>query len=161
MIGQTFGNMRNKICLELLQNQNIIKALVVEDKDFLDATLDDEQQKYLDNPSLLIRKYVYPYKKMFDTTTEHKTIISTRFSDFNKHGKNYRNGLVTFYILCPISLEDTIYGVRYDYIGDEIENIFTNTTIGEFNFDSRGDVDVGDRFIGHYVTFRITDFHIV
>ena len=94
MIGQTFGNMRNKICLELLQNQNIIKALIVDDKDFLDTTLDDEQQKYLDNPSLLIRKYVYPYKKMFDTTIEHRTIISTRFSDFNKHGKNYRNGLV-------------------------------------------------------------------
>ena len=51
MIGQTFGNMRNKICLELLQNQNIIKALIVDDKDFLDTTLDDEQQKYLDNPN--------------------------------------------------------------------------------------------------------------
>ena len=35
MIGQTFGNMRNKICLELLQNQNIIKALIVDDKENL------------------------------------------------------------------------------------------------------------------------------
>jgi hypothetical protein len=160
MIGQTFREMRNKVCLELLQNKDIIKALVVEDENFLDITLDDKQQKYIDNPSLLMRNYVYPYKKIFDTAMEHKTIISTQFSNFKKYGKNYRNGLVTFYILCPINLESTTYGIRYDYIADEIENIFTNTTIGEFNFDSRGDIDIGDRYIGHYVTFKITEFHI-
>lgn len=161
MIGQTFGDMRNKICLELLQNQNIIKALVVEDKDFLNATLNDKQQKYIDKPSLLMRNYVYPYKKIFDTAMEHKTIISTEFSNFNKQGKSYRNGLVTFYILCPIEIESTAYGVRYDYITDQIETIFTKTTIGEFNFKNRGDIDVGDRYIGHYITFQITEFHIV
>ena len=161
MIGQTFGDMRNKICLELLQNQNIIKALVVENKDFLNVALNDEQQKYIDNPSLLIRNYVYPYKKIFDTAMEHKTIISTEFSNFNKQGKSYRNGLVTFYILCPIEIESTAYGVRYDYIADEIETIFTKTTIGEFNFHNRGDIEVGDRYIGHYITLRITEFHIV
>lgn len=161
MIGQTFGEMRNKVCLELLQNQNIIKALIVEKKDFLNTTLNEQQQKYITNPSLLMRNYVYPYKKIFDTAMEHKVIISTELSNFNKQGKNYRNGLLTFYILCPINAESTVYGVRYDYIADEIENIFTNTTIGEFNFDSRGDIDIGDRYIGHYVTFRITEFHIV
>ena len=161
MIGQTFGDMRNKVCFELLQNQNIIKALIVEDKDFLDTVLNEEQQKYMDNPSLLMRNYVYPYKKIFDTTVEHKTIISTEFSNFNKQGKSYRNGLVTFYILCPIAIESTAYGVRYDYIADEIETIFTKTTIGEFNFHNRGDIEVGDRYIGHYITLRITEFHIV
>jgi len=161
MIGQSFGDMRNKVCFELLQNQNIIKALVVEDKDFLDTTLNEEQQKYIDKPSLLMRNYVYPYKKIFDTATEHKTIISTEFSNFNKQGKSYRNGLVTFYILCPIEIESTTYGVRYDYIADEIETIFTKTTIGEFNFHNRGDIEVGDRYIGHYITLRITEFHIV
>ena len=160
MIGQTFGYMRNKIFSELLQNKNVVKALVVEDEDFLNATPNEEKQQYIDNPVLLMRNYVYPYKRIFDTATEHKTIICTQFSDFNKYGKNYRNGLVTFYILTPIELEKTIFGIRYDYIGDEIETIFSNTTIGEFNFDNRGDIDVGDRYIGHYVTFRITDFHI-
>lgn len=161
MIGQTFSDMRNKVCFELLQNQNVIKALVIEDEDFLNTVPNEEQQKYIDNPSLLIRNYVYPYKKIFDTTVEHKTIISTQFSNFRKHGKNYRNGLVTFYVLCPLETEGSSYGIRYDYIGDEIETIFTNTTIGEFNFDSRGDIDIGDRFIGHYITFRVTEFHIV
>ena len=161
MIGQTFKDMRNKVCLELLQNQNIIKALIVEEEDFLDTPLNEEQQTYIDNPSRLIRNYVYPYKKIFDTAVEHKTIISTQFSNFRKQGKNYRNGLVTFYVLCPLETESTSYGIRYDYIGDEIETIFTNTTIGEFSFDSRGDIDIGDRFIGHYITFRVTEFHIV
>lgn len=161
MIGQTFKEMRNKVCFELLQNENIIKALTIEDKDFLNCALNEEHQKYINKPSLLMRNYVYPYKKIFDTTTEHKTMVSTEFSNFNKQGKNYRNGLVTFYILCPIEIEETAYGIRYDYIGDEIEKVFTKTTIGEFNFHNRGDIEVGDRYIGHYITFRITEFHIV
>ena len=160
MVGYNFGYMRNKVFTELLQNENIIKALVINDKNFLDIEPNNTQQLYITNPRKLIRKYIYPYKKIFDTTTEKKPILSTEFAKFRKRGKNYRDGTITFYILMPIDLEDTIYGVRYDYIGDEIEDIFTNTTIGEFSFDSRGDVDVGDRYIGHYVTFRITEFHI-
>lgn len=161
MIGYTFKYMRNKIFAEIIQNTDIIKALVVEDKDFLNATPNEEQQSYIDNPHSVMRKYIYPYKKMFDTVTEKRTIISTQLSNFHKQGKNYRNGILTIYILVPIELESTNQGVRYDYIGDELEEIFTNTTIGEFNFDSRGDIDVGDRYIGHYVAFRITEFHIV
>ena len=161
MIGQTFRYMRNKIFTELLQNENIIRALVIEDSNFLDASPTSEEQKFIDNPLSLVRSYIYPYKHNFDTATEHKTIITTQFSDFNKVGRNYRNGYVTFYVLTPIILENTAYGVRYDYICDEIEEVFSNTTIGEFNFDSRGDIDVGDRYIGHYITFRITEFHIV
>lgn len=160
MIGQTFGFMRNKVFSELLQNTNIIKALVIEDESFLDVIPTAEQQEYIDDPIKLIRNYVYPYKKIFDTAVEHKTIISTEFSNFNKMGRNYRNGIVTFYILTPVILENTSYGIRYDYIGDEIEEVFNNTNIGEFSFDSRGDIDVGDRYIGHYVSFRITEFHI-
>lgn len=160
MIGQTFGFMRNKVFSELLQNTNIIKALVIEDESFLDVIPTAEQQEYIDDPIKLIRNYVYPYKRIFDTAVEHRTIISTEFSNFNKMGRNYRNGIVTFYILTPVILENTSYGVRYDYIGDEIEEVFNNTNIGEFSFDSRGDIDVGDRYIGHYVSFRITEFHI-
>lgn len=161
MTGQTFTYMRNKIFAELLQNEKIIKALVVEDKDFLNVSIKKEEQKYLDNPLLLVRNYIYPYKKIFDTATEHKTIISTEFSEFYKVGKNYRNGYVTFYVLVPTILEDTMCGIRYDFICDEIENIFNNTTIGEFHYDTRGDIEVGDKYIGHYVRFKITEFHIV
>lgn len=161
MIGQSFKNMRNKIFAELLQNEDVIKALVIEDKNFLNVELNEKQQSYINNPPSLIREYIYPYKKIFDTTVEKRTIISTQLSNFHKQGKNYRNGTLTFYILTPIEFENTAYGIRYDYIGDAIEEIFTNTTIGEFHFDSRGDIDVGDRYIGHYVSFKITEFHIV
>jgi hypothetical protein len=161
IIGQTFKSMRNKIMTELLTNQNIIKALVSEDENFLNVALNEEQQGYIDNPKSLIRKYIYPYKKMFDTVTECRTIISVELSNFRKRGRNYRDGLVTFYVLVPELLEETIYGVRYDYIGDEIEKIFTETTIGEFNFSSRGDITVGDRYIGQQITFKVAEFHIV
>jgi hypothetical protein len=160
IIGQTFRYMRNKIFAELLQSKNIIKALTVESEDFLNAALNKEQLSYIDNPTLLVRKYMYPYKKIFDTATEHRTILSMQLSNFQKRGNNYRDGLLTIYVLTPINLENTAYGIRYDYICDEIEEIFNDTQIGEFNFYGRGDIDIGDRYIGHYVSFKITDFHI-
>ena len=46
MTGQTFTYMRNKIFAELLQNEKIVKALVVEDKDFLNVSIKEEEQKY-------------------------------------------------------------------------------------------------------------------
>lgn len=161
MVGQTFGYMRNKIFTHILNSKNLIKSLVIEDKNFLDVEPNEEQQKYIDSPRLLIRNYIYPYKKIFDTAMEKKTIISMQLSDFYKQGKNYRNGVLTFYILTPIDLENTAYGLRYDYIGDELETLFTDTNIGEFNFQSRGDIDVGERYIGQYISFQIVDFHIV
>jgi hypothetical protein len=161
MIGQTFSYIRNKIFTELLKNKNIIKALIVEKENFLDATLSVEQEEYINQPTSLIRKYIYPYKKFFDTITEKKTIITTELKGFRKQGKNYRNGHLTFYILVPVDFEKTTHGVRYDYIADEMETIFEKTTIGEFNFEDRGDIEVGDRYIGHYITFKITEFHIV
>ena len=161
MIGQTFSYIRNKIFTELLKNENIIKALIVEKENFLDAPLNAEQEQYINQPTSLIRKYIYPYKKFFDTVTEKKTIISTELKNFRKQGKNYRSGRLTFYILVPVDFEKTTHGVRYDYIADEMEAIFEKTTIGEFSFEDRGDIDVGDRYIGHYITFTITEFHIV
>lgn len=161
IIGQKFREIRNKIFAELLQNKDLIRAIVVDSKDFINATPIDIQQELINNPKKLIRNYIYPYKKMFDTVTDKKVIITTELTGFKKANNSYRNGMVTFYILTPTALEDTNYGVRHDYIGDIMETIFANTTIGEFNFIDRGDIDIGNGYIGHYVSFQIVEFHIV
>jgi hypothetical protein len=161
VIGQKFSEMRNKVFAELLQNKELLKAIVVESEDYLNESPTQEQLELLKNPSKLIRNYIYPYKKMFDTVTEKKVIISSELTGFKKQGRNYRDGFVTFYILSPTQLEKTKYGLRNDCIGDLIEEIFTNTTIGELHFADRGDIDIGDNYIGHYITFKVTEFHIV
>ena len=159
--GQKFSDLRNRTFAELLQNKNLVKAIVVDNKDFLNATPTAEQQDLIDNPKKLIRNQIYPYKKTFDTTVEKKVIITSEFTDFKKQGKNYRDGEVTFYILTPIPLEQTDYGIRFDYIGDLMEEIFSKTTIGEFNFSDRGDITLDSQYLGQYVSFRIVEFHIV
>jgi hypothetical protein len=161
IIGQKFREIRNRTFAELLQNIDLLKAVVIESEDFLNESPTEQQLKLLNNPNKLIRNYIYPYKKMFDTVTEKKVIISSEFTGFKKQGRNYRGGMVTFYILSPTQLEKTKYGLRNDYIGDLIEEIFTNTTIGELNFLDRGDIDIGDNYIGHYITFQVVEFHIV
>jgi hypothetical protein len=162
IIGQSFSEIRNKVFAELLQNENLLKAVVIESEDYLNETPTKEQLDLLKNPNKLIRNYIYPYKKIFDTATEKKTIISTELTGFKKQGRNnYRNGIVTFYILTPTLLEKTKYGLRTDCIGDLMEEIYTNTTIGELNFYDRGDIDIGDNYIGHYISFQVTEFHIV
>lgn len=159
--GQNFNELRNKIFAELLQNKDLIKAIVIDGEDFLNVSPTPSQQDLIDNPKKLIRSHIYPYKKMFDTVTEKKVMITTELTGFKKQGHNYRNGILTFYILVPVDLENTNYGIRYDFIGDTIETIFANTTIGELNFLNRGDIDIGNGYIGHYVSFQIVEFHIV
>lgn len=159
--GQKFSDIRNKTFAELLQNEELIKALVVDKENFLDISPTAEQQDLIDNPKKLIRNYIYPYKKTFDTTVEKKTMISSSFTGFTKQGRNYRNGKVTFYVLTPTPLEKTNYGMRHDYICDIMEEIYTKTTIGEFSFESRGDFELDSQYIGHYITFKLIEFHIV
>ena len=110
----------------------------------------------------LIRKQIFPYKNVSDTILKENTFITTMFANFTKSkDKNFISGTVNFYIITSTTLEKTDYGSRYDFIGDELEEVFNNTGIGVFEFKGRGDIDFPkDDFQCHMIRFDITDFHI-
>jgi hypothetical protein len=160
MVGQTFTELKNKILSNIYNDSNIIKSLVMHGENFLTDIPDTEQQYYLDNPEKLLRKQIFPYKSISLNSVDKIPYITSAFYNFKKVKSKFIFGTVTFFIIIPVALDKTSEGQRYDVIGDMLENLFSDSGIGEFEFKSRGDVELGTtEFQGHSVSFDITDFH--
>jgi hypothetical protein len=160
MIKQTFTQFRNAILNEVISHEGIVRALVIHSKDFLTKTPDKKEQIFIDHPEKLIRQQIFPYKKATSTITESKPLITMEFNDFRKRNKNYVSGVVRMYVICPDNLEQTDEGSRYDYVVDQLEEVFSETGIGEFEYGARSDVNIKDGYLGHCLVLKIIDFHI-
>lgn len=156
--GQSLTEIKNQILAKITSNQNIIKSLIIEDENFLNATPTSEQEIILNNPDLLIRKQIMLTKNITAKTNKDMPYITSAFGKFKKHSYNYQSGLIYFYVVIPNTWEKTNYGIRYDFICDELDNIFSSIGIGKFEFYERGDMPVNENYLGHYISFDILDF---
>jgi hypothetical protein len=160
IIKQSFTELKNILLSTIISNIDILKALVIYSEDFLSKTPSEEEQQKLDRPYEIIRKQIFPYKGVSLTTIEQKPYITMNFYNFRKKSNNFISGMIQFFIIIPEQLEPTYEGSRYDFIADKIEEILSDTGIGVFEFQGRGDIDIKDGFLGHTVSFEITDFYI-
>ena len=156
--GQSLTEIKNQILAKITSNQNIIKSLIIEDEDFLNTTPTQEQEIILNDPDLLIRKQIMLTKNITAKTNKDMPYITSAFGKFKKHSYNYQSGLIYFYVVIPNSWERTNYGIRYDFICDELDNTFSSIGIGKFEFYERGDMSVNENNLGHYISFDILDF---
>jgi hypothetical protein len=149
---------------KIISDEQLIKALVIYDMNFLNVTPTSQQKAILDNPAILIRQQIFPYKKVTLATDNAKPYITSAWVNFKKQGMTYKSGIVYFYIICPVAYERTYMGIRYQFIADRLESIFSegnNSNIGKFMFYDRGDFDVlVDGYLGHYIAFSVQDFDI-
>lgn len=158
-IGQTITDLQNKAFIEIISNEDIIKALVIGKEDFINSIPTTQENVIINDPVSLIRKQLFPYKKVTLPTENAKTYITSSWVDFKKVNLQYKSGIVYFYIIVPTSLEKTDYGIRYNYIADKLDEIFCENGIGKFEYYNRGDIDVADGYLGHFIAFKILDFH--
>lgn len=160
-MGQTLTDIKNRIMAEILKNKNILKALIISSPDFLTSNPIPDQTSLLNNPKKLIRKQIFPYVKTMIPTAESVPYITTKFVSFTKTKMQYRSGIVFFYVLIPMCLENTDYGIRYDFILDELEKTFCNSGVGDLEVGSRNDIEFADKcdYIGGCVSFKIIDFY--
>lgn len=158
--GQSITDLQDQVFDKILKHTDIVKALVIDGTDFMNITPISNQLILLNNPKLLIRQQIFPYRKINLPSDNAKSYISTAWLDFKKQSNVYISGKVYFYVIVPISLEKTTMGIRYNFIADKLDEIFCNNGIGEFEFYTRGDIDVTDGYIGHFIAFNILDFHI-
>ena len=156
--GQPLTEIKNQIIMKITGNQDIIKALIIQDEDFLNTTPTSEQNVILNKPDLLVRQQIMLTRNITAKTNKGMPYITSAYADFKKKSFNYQSGAVWFYIIIPNAWEKTEYGIRYDYIGDKLDEIFGDSGIGKFEFDKRGDMPIDENFLGHYITFEILDF---
>lgn len=158
--GQSITELQNKVFTKIISNSDIMRALVIDNENFLNATPTSAQLAILNNPASLIRQQLFPYKKVTLSTENAKTYITTTWVNFKKKSNQYQLGLVYFYIIVPVSLEKTFMGIRYNFIADKLDELFAENGIGKFEYYDRGDMDVAEGYLGHYIAFSILDFNM-
>lgn len=149
---------KNNIGLKLITNGNLVKALVNTDNDFLNQSLPNNF-----NPLSLIKTQIYPYRFIPSITTKAKSFITMMFSNYHYVNNVFKSGNITFYIMCHTSLLDTDYGLRHDYMLDQIDTMFNQKNdVGSFNLllDSGGDLPVNENYYGATISYKFTDFQI-
>ena len=148
---------KNNIGIKLIENNNLVKALINNNSDFLNQSLPDGFK-----PTDLLHNRIYPYVFIPKVETEPKNFITMSFGKYNYVNNVFKSGILSFYIICHFSLLKTDYGVRYDYILSQIDSMFNKESdVGIFNLtiDSGGDLPViNEHYFGSMISYKFYDF---
>lgn len=147
---------KNNIILKIISDINLVKAIYNTGNDFINQSLPDN----FDVTSLIYTQ-IYPYSYIPDIKKEASTFITMRFGDFKYINNAFKSGIVTFYVLAHQSLMSTDYGLRTDYILNQIDLLFNKQYgVGAFNLElySGGDFIANENYYGISVSYKFTDF---
>ena len=156
MVGETINDYKQKIMMKLIEDEELLKALVNTESDFLANPLPIY-------PEETVYNYIFPYMNTKDIITETKSFITMEFKDFRSvNGNFFSSGEVVFYIICHANLIRTDYGNRYDYILEKIKNAYHGTKflgIGKTVVTKWGDLSFKEDYFGCYCTVKVYDFN--
>ncbi len=148
---------KNNIAFKIITNEDLLKALVNNTRDFLNQPLPNNF-----DPTSLIYTQVFPYKTNPSISTELKSYITMSFGDFKYIDNVFKSGKLCFYIFTHKSLIPTDVGLRYDYILSQIDLMFNKQyDVGAFNLElsnGGGDFQVNDDYFGTVMPYKFTDF---
>lgn len=148
---------KNNIAGKLIQNENIVKALVNNDQNFINQSLPSDF-----HPVSLLYSQIFPYMHVPGTNVDATTFITMSFVNFNYTNNEFRSGMVWFYIFTHFSLMKTNYGQRTDYILNEVDLLFNKKYgIGEFNLtlsNGGGDIHINEDYYGISMPYKFLSF---
>lgn len=148
---------KNDIMLKLIGNDNIVKALSLNYPDFIDRSITIE-------PTDLLYTQIFPYKCSPYTQNEQKTFITMKFGDYRLINRTYKSGKIWFYIFTHYELMRTNEGLRSDYLINQIDSIFNESSdfgIGKMQWDSMDDFQVNEDFMGSMICYKDYSFNKV
>ncbi|MFA7204595.1 MAG: hypothetical protein WC188_12910 [Candidatus Caldatribacteriota bacterium] len=154
MSGKTFTDYKDIILMRMIQNTDLLKALTITNEDFLTPPLTI-------TPHTAIYKYIFPYAVHPDIITDTISIITMKFTGFKYDGIKYQSGRVYFYTICHESLIKTDYGNRYDYIYEQLRDMFNENRelgIGKAIISETSDLPINKDYMGNVCTLEISDF---
>lgn len=146
---------KNNILVDIISNENLIKAITNNPEDFLDQPL-------ISDVTSTIYSSIYPYRYVPEVSDQAQTYLTMAFTNYRKLGNQYKSGKIYFYVLCHKSLVKTSYGcLRYDYIAGELDEMFSDERgygLGKLEFDGMDDISIGNDYVGVVLSYKITDF---
>ena len=149
------GTNKNEIMTRLASDENIAKALIYNESDFLN-------QPTPSDITTLLYTQIFPYQKVPKTQDEPKTFISMKFG-YKPNGAFFKVSAIYFYVITHISLIRTDHDVlRYDYLINHIDMLFNSQRgvgIGKLPFHAMDDFQVNENWLGAYIGYKSTEFN--
>jgi len=148
---------KNDILLKLMENENIARAVAIDEPDFQD-------EKYsLPNPYDLLYTRLFPYKKVPGVLEEQKTFITLNVSNIRPVNRKFAVGTINFFVFTHVEgLMQTNYGItRTGFIAAEIHEDFNENPefgIGKLALDAFDDLEVNDHFFGIVLQYQNYEF---
>lgn len=146
---------KNNILYKLITNENLVKALVCNDEDFLNYDLSGF------NPTTLIYNQIFPYQYTNNTEDTLKTFITMSFGNYKYINNSFKSGIFSIFIFSHKNLMKTDNGLRTDYILNEVDDMFNKKKdVGNFSLElyGGGDFKVNNDYFGSFITYKFTDF---
>ena len=148
---------KNNIIFKLITNENLLKALVINEENYLEQNLPENFQ-----PTSLIYSQIFPYQYTIDIEELPKTYITMSFGNYKYINNCFKNGILTFFIFSHKTLiSKSNYGLRTDYILDQVDSMFNKKKdVGDFSLElyGGGDIKVNDDYFGSMISYRFIDF---
>ena len=149
---------RNEFMTRLSQDLDLAKCLLCNDSDF---------RKYNPSPKdieSLPFNNIYPCLYTFGTTQETKSMITMGFEYIKGTASNiWKVGTVSFYCFCHKDIVRTVYGLRYDFMLQRINNLIfdtrNSTWIGKMEFVGMRDIimEGNSSYVGVMVKYKNTE----
>lgn len=147
---------KNTFLNMIIGSEDIMKAIVYNERDFLD-------KDSIENPEDYIFKQVMPYRFVPDTTDEKKTFITMTFDDYRPVNNVFKTGNVIFHVFTHQDLFRTDYGMlRVDFLISKVDELFNETRlggIGKMQFLKMGSLAVNDKYHGSYIAFKMYEYN--
>jgi len=143
------------VLLKLITNNDLVKALIFNEEDFLNHNLGS-----FDSISLIYSQ-IFPYQYTMNIVDEMKTYITMSFGNYKYVNNVLKSGIFSLYIFTHKQLMKTDNGLRTDYILDQIDTMFNKKRgVGSFSLElySGGDFKVNDDYFGSVISYKFTDF---
>lgn len=150
-------------------NDNLFKVLsaITDNNDLCKLihynTDDPLNQPNIDGNSLLFKK-IFPYNFNVEILSEASSILNVSFTSFESGRNNiaYKNGIITFTVLCHHELHKMNEGLRPFFIAHEIDKLFNDQRvigIGTMQFDRYREIWASKDYSGCQLSYKIVEFN--
>jgi hypothetical protein len=150
------GKDKLTIIERILSSQDLCKALYYPQRNFLD-------QPDLDDPSDLIYKNIFPYRKIPTQNDKMDSFIALSFGNYKPVRNVYKSGLIYIYAFTDLNLIETDYEIlRTDFMISKIDEIMNNTKgigMGRIEFWDMDEIILNDKYLGNYIAYKLYEFN--
>jgi hypothetical protein len=140
----------------ILTSKDLCKALHYSNRNFLD-------QPDLDDPSSLIYKNIFPYRKIPTSSDTMGSFIALSFGRYKPVRNVYKSGLIYIYAFTNINLIETDYEIlRTDFMISEIDSLMNSTKgigMGKIEFVDMDEIILNDKYLGNYIAYKLYEFN--